>query len=320
MKKANPTAVGAFVLGAAALVIVGVLVLGSGTLFRDTQRFVLFPEGSVNGLTAGSRVKVRGVEIGSVLEVNALSDDQRGIILSEIVIEIDPARFKLVGAATQTAQRAKELVDNGLRARLEVASLITGQLYVGFDFYPDQPVELKGIASPYPELPMVPSLTEEVGSSLRHLMERLRELPLERIAQNLDGALAGLNTLANSPDLKAAITEMDEALGEIRGAAAEARTTLAEARQTLAGASKLVDDVDAQVGPVVESAAGVLDQVRSTLATVEGVVEPGAEVRYELTQALVDLGEAARAIRRLADYVERNPNSIVFGRTSKGEQ
>ena len=58
MKKANPAAVGAFVLGAIALVIVGVIALGSGDLFRETQRYVLFFDGSVNGLTAGSPVKI----------------------------------------------------------------------------------------------------------------------------------------------------------------------------------------------------------------------------------------------------------------------
>lgn len=311
MKKANPAAVGAFVLGAIALVIVGVLTLGSGTLFRETDYFVLYPDGSVNGLTVGSPVKIRGVEVGSVVEVNALSDIERKEIINQVIIQVDPHRFKRVGPATPTADRVKIMVENGLRGRLEVQSLVTGQLYVGFDFYPDQPAKYAGIKSEYPELPMVPSLSEEVGANLRGLMERLRKIPLENIAEHLDSALAGIDKVVNSPDLQAAIAQLDDTVTDVRGTVEEARDMLADAR-------KLVDDVDEKVDPLLVSAQSALDQARSTLATVEGAVEPGADVRYELTQALTELSEAARAIRRLADFVERNPNSIVFGRTSGG--
>lgn len=314
MKKANPTAVGAFVLGAAALVIVGVIALGSGTLFRETHRYVLYPEGSVNGLTAGSPVKIRGVEVGRVLEVNALADTEHRTVVNQVIIEVDSDRFKRTGPETRPAsERAEALVEEGLRGRLELQSLVTGQLYVGFDFYPDQPIQLAGIPSKYPELPMIPSLTEEVGSNLRALMNRLRKIPLEDIAEHLDATLAGIDALVNSPDLKAAVAELDEVVTDVRGTVDEARLAIADAR-------KLVDDVDARVDPLLDSAAGALDQARSTLATVEGVVEPGADVRYDLTQALTELAEAARAIRRLADYVERNPSSLVFGRTPGGSQ
>ena len=313
MKKANPAAVGAFVLGAAALLIVGVITLGSGTLFRKTQRFVVYPEGSVNGLTAGSPVKIRGVEIGTVVEVNALSDPSRNDILNQVIIEIDPARLKRRGSEQPTLERAEALVENGLRGRLELQSLVTGQLYVGFDFYPNQPVRLRGIESEYPELPMIPSLTQEIGNNLRAVMSRLQKIPLEEIAESLQGAMAGLDKLANSPDLAAAVAELDDAVAELRGAVGEARGTLADAR-------KLVTDVDAQLDPLVDSAVHALDQAHRTLSTVESAVEPGADVRDELTQALEELTKAARAISRLADYLERNPSSIVFGRTSGEEK
>ena len=138
MKRANPAAVGAFVLGAIALVLVGVIAIGSGSFLHDTQRFVLFFDGSVNGLTVGSPVKMRGVEIGRVLEVNALAEEDRKDILNEVVIEIDPARVKRVGPTVAVAERAQLLVENGLRGRLELQSLVTGQLYIGFDFYQER--------------------------------------------------------------------------------------------------------------------------------------------------------------------------------------
>jgi paraquat-inducible protein B len=81
-----------------------------------------------------------------------------------------------------------------------------------------------------------------------------------------------------------------------------------------------VSGVDAQVKPVADSAVTALDEARAALASIDSAVQPSSEVRYELTQALEELTDAARALRRLADYVERNPNSIVFGRASGGKQ
>jgi paraquat-inducible protein B len=313
VKKANPAAVGAFVLGAVALVIVGVIALGGGALLRDTLRYVLFFEGSVNGLTVGSPVKIRGVEIGSVLEVNARSDTTRRSILNEVVIEIDPARFKREGPALDPVKWAQVLIEEGMRARLELQSFVTGQLYVGFDFHPGTPVKLMGYESEYPELPAIPSVSEEVATTVHGLASRLQDLPLEEIAHNLNDAIAGVKELVDSPDLEAALAELDETVSEVR-------VTVTDAREMVADARRLVNDVDAQVVPVADSAVGALDEARTTLASIDGAVQPGSDVRHELTQALEELTEAARAIRRLADYVERNPRSLVFGRESGGDQ
>jgi paraquat-inducible protein B len=303
VRKANPTAVGAFVLGAAMLVLVGVVALGSGTFLHNTQRFVLFFEGSVNGLTVGSPVKLRGVEVGTVREVNALADEARKDILNEVVIEVDPARVKRVGASMPVAERAKLLVEHGLRARLELQSLVTGQLYIGLDFYPNAPLRLVGLDAAYPELPTIPSVTEEVADTARAFIARLQELPLEEIAKNLNASLAGVAKILESPDLAAAVAELDE--------------TVSGARQMVRDARKLVVDVDGRVAPVADSAVQALDRARDALAGVDSAVRPGSDERYQLTLALEELTQAARSIRLLADTVQRNPSSLVFGRTQE---
>lgn len=93
---------------------------------------------------------------------------------------------------------------------------------------------------------------------------------------------------------------------------------MTDARGTVVDARKLINNVEGQVEPLSDSAVGALDQARTTLASVDTAVQPQSDVRYELSVALEELAEAARAIRLLADYVERNPNSVVFGRGSGG--
>ena len=68
-KRANPAFVGAFVIGAIALAIAAVALLGSGSLFRNTHQFVCFFDGNVNGLRVGALVKFKGVEIGEVRQI-----------------------------------------------------------------------------------------------------------------------------------------------------------------------------------------------------------------------------------------------------------
>ena len=69
-KRANPKLIGAFVVGAVALVVVGVLVLGSlQGLFERPVRVVMLFDGDVNGLTVGAPIAFRGVNLGHVSDI-----------------------------------------------------------------------------------------------------------------------------------------------------------------------------------------------------------------------------------------------------------
>src|SRR4029450_5040348 len=90
-KKISPAMIGAFVLGAVALIVIAILVFGSGRLFRQTRSFVLYFDNSVNGLRIGAPVKVKGVEIGSVKDIRLLLLVGQGTAGDKIpvIIEID---------------------------------------------------------------------------------------------------------------------------------------------------------------------------------------------------------------------------------------
>ena len=68
-KPVNKTMIGLFVVGAIALVVVAIGVLGSGKLFKESIPYVMVFEGSVKGLNVGSPVVFRGVKIGSVSDI-----------------------------------------------------------------------------------------------------------------------------------------------------------------------------------------------------------------------------------------------------------
>src|SRR6516165_6379361 len=139
-KKISPTMIGAFVVGALALIVIAILVFGSGRLFRQTREFVLYFDNSVNGLHAGAPVKIKGVEVGSVKDIRLQLERGKEAKIP-VIIEIDLEKFISRGAiiAAQTAMDRealqKAIVDRGLRGQLEMESLVTGLLFVSLDFF-----------------------------------------------------------------------------------------------------------------------------------------------------------------------------------------
>ena len=131
-KKISPTMIGAFVLGALALIVVAVVALGSGRFFRQTREFVLYFDSSVNGLRVGAPVKFKGVEIGAVKDIRLQLEKGAQVNKIPVIIEIDLEKLTSRGATSEVARDLptfhKAIVEMGLRGQLLMESLVTGLL------------------------------------------------------------------------------------------------------------------------------------------------------------------------------------------------
>ena len=201
-RKANPTFIGAFVVGAVALVVAGVVIFGSGKFFTETRKFVMFFEGSVKGLNIGAPVAFKGVKVGSVKEIRLFLDDRDLTLKIPVYVELEPKRITQIqgGGDPQKLLKAKGvstliefLVQEGLRAQLGMQSLVTGQLYVDLDFYHDKPLRMVGAEPGLPEIPTI-------ASSLEELSKTVEKIPLEDLAQKLLAAIEGIDHFVNSPE------------------------------------------------------------------------------------------------------------------------
>ena len=198
-EKVNKTVIGIFVVGALVLLIIGVAVFGSGALFKRTNKFVLYFDGSVKGLSIGAPVMFRGVGIGIVKEISLIYDSRLGTIMLPVIVEIEQGRIK--GAPSfGESDGNKKMIELGLRGRLEVQSFLTGQLMISFDFYPDRPAKLRGILNAYPELPTLPISPD--------IFEVMNEIPIKEISKNLEATARGINKLVNSSDLERSLYEL----------------------------------------------------------------------------------------------------------------
>jgi len=210
IKKVNKTAIGAFVVGAIALFIVAIAVFGSGAFFKQSDKYVLYFDGSIKGLSVGAPVIFRGVKIGNVSDINLLYDSKSKKILIAVIIDVELAR--VAGYPEKIGYPDYEIfISRGLRGGLKVQNFLTGQLMIAFDFYPDRPAKTYDVDIGYPELPALP-----ISQDIFALMN---ELPIKEIADNLEQVVIGLNQLINSGGshgLNSTLQEVSEAARSLR--------------------------------------------------------------------------------------------------------
>jgi paraquat-inducible protein B len=279
-KKPSPTLVGAFVVGAALLLVAAVAIWGSGRLFDRRYKYVCYFPGSVNGLKIGAAVKYRGVPVGQVVGMRIRFQQPRTDTRIPVFIEMSGKRLRELGAEqAPTTKTVRELIDAGLRARLESESLVTGQLYVNLDMHPEIAARLLHERGGYPEIPTIPTPLEEAAKSLTGLVAQLKTLDISRTARSFSEAIEGINVLVNTPSVARTIKELPSTVASVR---------------------HLVENVDTG-----------LDKLGKGLQTSLAVRGP---VFSDLARTLNDVQRAADSVRQLAEYLRRNPNALIVGR------
>jgi paraquat-inducible protein B len=321
-KKISPTLMGAFVVGALALLVIGIIALGSGRLFQKTYEFVLLFQGSVNGLNVGAPVKYKGVEIGSVADILLqLEKVEPGRI--PVIIEFDAKKLAGRGFRGNLLVDPDELqgaIDQGLRGQLQMESFLTGVLYVAVDLYPDTPAQfVLPRGSRYQEIPTVPTELEQVQDELRKAFTKLAKIDFDTAIVAIKHTFQGIDRLAKSPalnnslkSLERTMPKVDEAVVNIRRLAANldknASDLSSDLQQTLAVARQAM----AEIETAAKQASITLKEGEGTLASARAVIDPESSTVYEVTKSLREISGAARGVRLLADYLERNPNALIL--------
>ncbi len=330
-KQANRTLIGAFVLSAAVLIVAVVMILGSGKFFTEKGRYVLFFQGSVKGLNVGSPVMFRGVKVGAVSDILLRLNPGDLSVQIPVIIDIERDRIAGISGAPDPSRYVKLLIEKGLRAQLQLQSMVTGQLMVDFDVYPDEPARLLGVKSEYPEIPTIPS-------SLELLTKRFEDIPFDEILDNLRQAIDGVNKLVSSPGIQEGLSSLSETLLHARqliqnlnvhvGPLAEsiketsdaAQNAFVRAEKTFSLEEGVSSDLALSLKETFASARGSLDKLNSTLTSVSSVAAEDSSVVYELNNTLREVSSAARSVRFLADYLEQHPEALLHGKKgSKGD-
>jgi paraquat-inducible protein B len=312
-KQASPTLIGAFVAGAIGLIVAGILIISGGKLLlTDKTSYVLHFQGSVKGLNIGSPVSFRGVNIGTVTDIQLVVGDKESDVQIPVIIEIDNTKF--ISSATGKPKMddddsIDDLIEAGMRAQLQLQSLLTGQLFIQIDYFPNTPVKLAGSGKykrRYHEIPTIPTPIEKIG-------ELLERIPIDEVLDQILAGIKGLDKLVNSEDLHQSIAALHEALDDFRKlvtnldrqvepVAANVNLTLADTRSAMRKA-----------GTALEDASGTLEQANTTLQSADQLFSD-EQMLTTLDTALNEIQSAAYAIRILAETINNQPESLLKGR------
>lgn len=312
-KHANPTLIGIFVAGAIGLIVAGILIISGGKLLlADHTNFVLYFKGSVKGLNVGSPVSFRGVNIGTVTEIQLVVNEEDAEIHIPVIIEIDNTKFTsgITGKSIMVSDDGIDRqIKSGLRAQLQLQSLLTGQLFIQIDYFPDSPLVLVNEEMhrwSYREIPTIPTPIEIIG-------ELLKDFPMEQAKEHFLASLAGIDKLVNSEELQQTIVAMREALESIRQLAdnmdQQVRPVSANLNQTLDDTRSALRKADATLDDISRAMA----QADTTLKSADAVLND-RQILSALDNALGEISAAAYAIRILAESINNNPESLIRGR------
>ena len=259
--------------------------------FTEKRYYILHFEGSIRGLSVGAPVEFRGIKIGQVVDIKAIFNQETLTPQITVLVETEPQRWQILGdTELDEKSQMRALIAKGFRAQLKTGSLLTGQLYVDWDFHPDAPPAKVNFDGKYPEIPTIPAPLQIITTRVSELLTKLETVPIEKIGKDLGDTLQNVKKITESAELLEAVRALDETLQETR---------------------KLTKNLNSNVAPAITK---TLNQAQQTLVSVEGTLGKDAPMQHELRQAIKELGEAARSLRVLLDYLERHPDALIFGK------
>jgi len=329
-KKSNPTVIGAFVVGAVLLLALGVALFGGAELLAKRDIYVAYFTEDTQGLRVGSNVMMNGVHIGFVSSMALLIDRDNYESETEVTMEILPESWVLTqdGVPIGDAQNSKvpydEIINKGgLRATLQSESFVTGQLLVEMRFRPDtEPILRGGDHAPYPEIPTIRSDIKEALANIKNWMTAFGEnVDPEELADRVNGILRGLDELVNSQDLHESLAGIDAIINkeDTQELTATLQVTLNEFSSAARDAGSLIRNADAKLDtvelkPAIDRLVATLDEAQATLAAAKFQLRGESVQSYQLGATLKEIEGAARAMRELLDYLERNPEALLQGK------
>lgn len=330
-RRANPTLIGIFVLGAVGLAVITVLLLAGGEWFQKRRIVIMYFEGAAQGLQVGAPVVFLGVKIGTVKQIQLGLDETSHRFLVPVKAELDPRAIQGQGGDLVdlgNPQVTRELMDQGLRAQLRMQSLLTGQLYVDLDFHPDKPARLMGLDPDLSEIPTIPTTVEELASQLEGFpMEKFlsevaaisesvkiilasaadRDLPerLEVTLRYLESLAATLNTRSGPilDEIETNLVAMKEAI-----------TTANKAIGRVGEAANRVGDLVMPDSAIVITMKRASQELTNAAKAVHDLAEEESPAIYGLNSAMQEITRAARALRVLAETLEQQPEAILRGK------
>ena len=301
-EKSQYATTGAFVVGALLIFVAVVLyLLGSG--FGKRESFVMGFDAAAKGLSAGAPVALRGVQIGQVTDVDVVLDTKTADVLVVVKAEIDETSIYYEG--DPDAVNTEDLIKRGLRAQLNMQSLVTGLLYIEMDFHPDSPVRHYDLNSDLPQFPTVPT-------NLERLAMQLQNFDIDKLAKRIETISDGIDKLVSSKEIQQLPINMNETLNSLKELSEKMQTQLASSGPRL---DAMLDETTTTIASTGSQLNDAVQSFENSMQSLEELVSSDSTTVYQMNEALNEVSRASRSLRLLTTTLERQPESLIRGRT-----
>jgi paraquat-inducible protein B len=320
--RANPTAIGLFLIGAIVLAVAGIATLASTAWFERRSTFISFFRESVNGLERGAPVKFQGVPVGTVTELLIQIDERDKTFQVPVQYEINLTRLTTqLGTFVDLAEAPvlRQQIADGLRAELAMESIVTGQLYIELSYRPDAPpAEFETRPTAWPEIPTSRSLLAALGTGAGSLVadmlkimfqvnQMLADVNMPEINAAVVASAQAVERLVDSPEIRAA-------LAQVPGMTSQVNRTMAEVELLARRGGAAIDPFQLQLESTNTEMVATLQALRRTFDDTHGLLSTDSGLGHGLQQALASFREAAEAMRLLAISLEQNPDMLLRGK------
>lgn len=285
--------------------------------YTQKRYWVLEFDKSVRGLSPGAPVEFLGMGIGEVLEVDFRMGAKAADIYISVLIAMEPERFggtQFLEKVISPREAIDGLVAEGLRAQLKTGNLLTGQLFIDLEFHPNAPAEKIAWTESPPRFPTIQTTSQEILTVVNKVVDRLDTFPIEKMSADIEAVIENLKKATaqlSSDEIASIISNLNAISAHIPP------DKVASMVDDLSHASGELDQLLGQVGSDLEAELKpTLVQAKSTLLAMERVLSTDSALNQEATRALKEVADAATFFRVLVDYLERHPDSLIYG---KGE-
>ena len=297
--------IGTFVVLITSLFVVSVGVLGSGSFFTNKVKYILYFDESVKGLRKGAKVAFKGVTVGEVHEVNIVLNQVSFEAVNQVVVQIDRNRLKsyddrLFDFGYGVKKMTQKLIDKGLKAQLQMESIVTGVLMINLDFYNNTPPKFIDKNGEYIEIPTMPS-------GLSQITQTLNKIPLDHILNKVSKIVDNLEELTSDDAISNIINNLDKTIKNLEKATSEVNSVFKKVDDEILPIMKNLDEM-------VKEAKETFIELRGVTSNLNDMSSDDSKFRYDLAKTMEALKRASKSVETLTDYLNRNPNAVIYGK------
>ncbi len=276
--------------------------------FRRHVSLVAYFQGSVAGLAPGAPVTMLGIRIGEVISVDLRYNPEKDALEVPVHFDVQPERIAMSAEAAKRGplKNAQILINRGMRAQLATANLLTGQQEIALVFVPNAPPATVRTEDGAIVVPTSPGSLSGITQSAAALLDKINRMPFQQIGENLNGTLAGLNTMANGPALRDSLTSL---------------------QATLASAQHAIQKLDQGISPTLADLPVIAQDLRTLLARTSMLVASadsgyGENSKFyrDLDRLLLQTNDVLQSVRALSDLLTQEPNALISGRAGAAAQ